>query len=454
MADEAVYLHGLRVENFLRCELVEIAIDGPGLTLITGENAQGKSSVLKAIIAALGGTKVLPDRPVREGAAQADVELDLGDKLVHLRVKPDRTATLTVTAKDGSSVYKSPQRLLDALVGQFAFDPLKLLRMKPGERLTTVRKLVGIDTTTLDAERQRLYEQRTAAGRDLKLLQGQLSGIAVPAEVEPLKPAAMPPERVSMRVLAERLRDATEQRRGNEESRKALAKEERALSDLEALIIDLRSQLRAAEKARDATAVTTVQQRVIVAALVDPDTDAIEAEMSSAEDTNAAVAVAERIEERRQQAHREAIAYRALAETARSEKAKEVKAKSDDYYRLDMKIAEIDGAKVKLLEGAVFPVPGMGFDDEDVTYQGIPFGQCSASEQLRMCLATGAALNPRLRLMLAESGNDLDQTRLREMALWAKEHEMGVILERVAGETPVGVVIAAGKVAMDTREVK
>ena len=124
MADEAVYLHGLRVENFLRCELVEIAIDGPGLTLITGENAQGKSSVLKAIIAALGGTKVLPDRPVREGAAQADVELDLGDKLVHLRVKPDRTATLTVTAKDGSSVYKSPQRLLDAL----RIAPLRLPR--------------------------------------------------------------------------------------------------------------------------------------------------------------------------------------------------------------------------------------------------------------------------------------------------------------------------------------
>ena len=94
----------------------------------------------------------------------------------------------------------------------------------------------------------------------------------------------------------------------------------------------------------------------------------------------------------------------------------------------------------------------MGLGEGDITFNGIPFGQCSSAERLRMCLATGAALNPRLRVLLVEQGNDLDQDALRQVAEWARENEYEVIMERVAGEAPVGVVIEAGKVAADLRK--
>ena len=52
--------------------------------LIAGKNKQGKSSLLRAMSAALGGGKEKPDQPVRKGekSAQIQVELDNGATIV------------------------------------------------------------------------------------------------------------------------------------------------------------------------------------------------------------------------------------------------------------------------------------------------------------------------------------------------------------------------------------
>ena len=448
---DPVYIHGLRAENFMRLELVEIPLDGPGLVQITGDNAQGKSSVLKAILAALGGTRALPAKPVREGADHAEIDLDLGDKLVHRRINPDGSATLTVTAKDGTATFKSPQKLLDALVGQFAFDPLRLLRMKPAERLATVRALVGIDTTGQDAERQRLYEQRTGVGRDLKLLQGQLAGCVVPEVPGPAPAAAVVPPRVSVAELVTRQQEAFAVQTAQEEERDQLTRLAVDEDVQRQLLADLHREFEEAEAKLTGIMQARAAAGAVCDAQVAPDLAGLDRALREADATNAELATLERNEAARQRGYAGVVATyeRALAE--RQAKALEAQAKSEEQERLSAAIAAIDAAKVALLAGAAFPVPGMGFGDDDLTFQGIPFAQCSASEQLRLCLGTGAAQNPRLRLIATESGNDLDRVRLREMAVWAKEHDMLVLLERVAGETPVGVVIEAGRVAQDTR---
>lgn len=60
----------LRAENFKRLSAVRIRPDG-SLFQIGGRNAQGKSSVLDAVQAALGGLEAVPDRPIRNGAWHA-----------------------------------------------------------------------------------------------------------------------------------------------------------------------------------------------------------------------------------------------------------------------------------------------------------------------------------------------------------------------------------------------
>ena len=104
----------LRAENFKRLKAIRINPTG-NTVMIGGRNAQGKSSTLDAIEAALGGGKHLPDEPVRRGERKAKIVLELDDITVTRRFS--RTgSSLEVLAKDGSKL-KSPQAVLDKLLG-------------------------------------------------------------------------------------------------------------------------------------------------------------------------------------------------------------------------------------------------------------------------------------------------------------------------------------------------
>jgi hypothetical protein len=74
-------------------------------------------------LAALGGTEALPKVPVREGASEAIIRLDLGDYVVTRKIKAkdggEYTTSLTIETPDGVKA-KSPQTLLNDLVGRFS----------------------------------------------------------------------------------------------------------------------------------------------------------------------------------------------------------------------------------------------------------------------------------------------------------------------------------------------
>ena len=72
----------LEAENYKRLKAIEITPDG-NTVVIAGRNAQGKTSVLDAIWAALGGREGnKASKPIREGAETAKVRVDLGDIVV------------------------------------------------------------------------------------------------------------------------------------------------------------------------------------------------------------------------------------------------------------------------------------------------------------------------------------------------------------------------------------
>jgi recombinational DNA repair ATPase RecF len=115
----------LRAENVKRLKAVRIKPDG-NIVQITGRNAQGKTSVLDSIWYALQG-RAKCDRPIRDGAESAEVEVNLGDLIVK-RKWTDKGSYLSVENLEGA-VYKSPQAILDKLVGELTFDPLAFTRM-------------------------------------------------------------------------------------------------------------------------------------------------------------------------------------------------------------------------------------------------------------------------------------------------------------------------------------
>jgi hypothetical protein len=109
-------------------------------------------------------------------------------------------------------------------------------------------------------------------------------------------------------------------------------------------------------------------------------------------------------------------------------------------------IEAIDDDKQKQLESAKWPVDGLGFSDDGITFGGLPFEQASSAEQLRVAVAIGLALNPTLRVLLIRDGSLLDGDNLEAISEMASEADAQVWLERVGDDGHCAVVIEDGQI--------
>lgn len=404
----------LRAEDFKRLRAVSIRPVG-SLVQITGKNAQGKSSVLDAVFAALGGSAAAPDRPVREGADGSTVFVDLGDIRITRKFSAAGKTTLVVESGDGLR-YPSPQAVLDELVGRLTFDPLAFSRMDAKKQAQTLRDLVGLDTSKLDADRKRAFDERTDVNRDLKKLQAQLAEM----------PAVEAPDaEVSMLDVARELSVANDVIARNQRAR-------RDAKDAQEHVLNVLSKVEAAKKALEAarSELTKAEEdekaaTAIAATLVDPVIGDVTERMGKVEQANA----------------------RVRAKKARAAKAAEFTAKDAEAAALTKKLAEVDHAKTRMLAEARFPIVGLSIEGDAVTMNGFPFSQASSAQQLRCCLAIGAALNPKLRVVLVRDGSLLDEEGLGLVEEWAEVNNMQVLMERVSdGRASAGILIEDGEV--------
>lgn len=63
-----IKITNLELENIKRIKAVQLTPSESGLTVIGGNNGQGKTSVLDGIAWALGGDKFKPSQPQRDGS--------------------------------------------------------------------------------------------------------------------------------------------------------------------------------------------------------------------------------------------------------------------------------------------------------------------------------------------------------------------------------------------------
>lgn len=402
----------LRAENFKRLKAVRIRPDG-ALVQITGRNAQGKSSVLDALWALLGGKDASPKKPIRDGADSATLSVDLGEIQVR-RKFTSAGSTLIVETADGLR-YQSPQAVLDALVGKLTFDPLAFSRMSDADQAQTLRQIAGYDPTEIDKERARLFDERTAVNRNAKKFQSQLDGIP---QVD------APDTEVSISALAKEHSSALAVKHANDQRRQILQGLVDEGKHARAEVTRLTKELASAKDRLKEIEVTYAAQKTEVAALQDPDVSIITSKMEQAEAVNTAVA----------------------KKRERAAKLVEFEQRKEESERLSAAIAELDAKKARALASAKFPVEGLSIEGNVVMFSGVPLSQSSSAEQIRVGLAIGAALNPKLRVVLVRDGSLLDANGLKFVAWWAEVNQMQVLMERVADGTATGIVIEDGEV--------
>ncbi|HEY6005345.1 MAG TPA: AAA family ATPase [Anaeromyxobacter sp.] len=421
----------LEAENFKKLVAVEIAPEG-GVVEIRGANGAGKSSVLDSIAAAIGGEKLCPAQPIRRGAKGARVEVELDEDLViERRWTAAGGSRLEVRSKDGLK-HSSPQKLLDGLVGKLTFDPLAFLREVPTRQAEILRQLVGIDFGPLEEKRRKLYDARTIANRQVSQLKARLAGrpeIAVTSDV-PAEPVSAAELIAEQQRRSEQLTANNIERQSLEIARNVFRAAKQAHEAAKAETARARAALEAAERREAETGEALRKQsehgqvlQAKVAELVDPDMGEIPEKLRKLESVN------ELIRLRHQ---------RALL-------AGELAAAEEEAQKFDFEIAKIDAQKQGTLEQAKFPIDGLGFTDVGVTLNGLPLEQASSAEQLRVSLAMGAALNPKLRVLLVHDGSLLDEKSLQLVASFAEKAGMQVWLE-VVSPGGAGVVIEDGHV--------
>ena len=399
----------LAAENIKRLKAVDIEPDGT-LQIITGRNAQGKTSVLDAIWLALGGGQASKDtpRPIRDGETSAAVTLDLGDLLITRTWDAEKDKTeLKVTAPDGAK-YRSPQTLLDGLVGKLSFDPLAFTRLTAREQRQALLDLLDLDFAAADRERARLYNIRLETGRQMHAY-GDL----------PKLPADAPTAESSGALLVDRINMAHE---AADAIRKARAAIDSCLTRLE----DIDQRIAGLQNEREATAASIAEWERRIDDMPEPeDITGLRAALAGLEARNAEA-----------------------RENARILAAREAqKALQAEYTELTRTINAIDQRKADALAAATMPVDGLGFDDQGVTFNGVPFGQASAAEQIRVSLAMAMALNPTLRVIRILDGSLLDADSMAAIAAMAKAGDYQVWVERVADDADTAVVIEDGSVA-------
>jgi len=410
----------LHVENFKRLKAITIRPGADGLVKITGRNAQGKSSAIDAIWAALQGASVLKDtpKPVRDGQDKAEIRLDLGRYIVTRNWSKTGNSYLTVTVNDGEHAAKisSPQKLLDSLVGDLCFDPLAFTRLKDKPQADAVMALLGLDITEIDAERTVAYDARTMVNRDLKRAKDELSMLPQYGDIEPVDTAA----------LMRDLEAAQAQERDNADKVAAVGRAKAELKDATETFKILTEELAqsTARVARGKEAVVVAEK--IMASISEPDTGSIKAKIDSASEVNQKAAMNRRYVE---------------AEKA----SKKLQAESD---QLTTKIDGTYKAKQEAIAAAKMPVVGLSLDLETglLVFNGTPFKQASRSEQLRVAVVMAMAQNPELRVMRIEDASILDSEAMAMLQELAAEHDYQLWLEIVDESGKIGVHIEDGEI--------
>lgn len=402
----------LTAENIKRLRAVSITPDR-ALVQITGPNGSGKSSVLDAIFYALGGKGAIDPEPIRKGAERARIRLDMGEIVVKRLFTPKGT-TLEVEAADGTP-FKSPQAVLDKLLGTLSFDPLAFLRADPKTRLTMLREAVplDIDVDALDREREKVFTERTDTSRRLKQFEAEAASLP--------DPDTGPKDTVSTAALATEFEAANQHNTEMAQLDHHRLDQASKVGALQTEIMSLEAQLFAARCSLETEQANLEGMPAAAPAI---DTAPIRERMKNAEAANRLYHAGQRARDVR---------------TA-------VLQITDEVVALTRKLEDIDEQKRAAMGRAKFPVEGLAFGDGDVSYNGFPFSQASGAEQLRVSASLAMAANPKLRVLRIKDGSLLDDASLAILSTMAEGEDFQIWIEMVDTSRKVGFVMSDGHV--------
>ena len=417
----SVTITALEAENVKRIKAVALTPSPTGLTLVGGNNNQGKTSVLDALAWALGGDRFRPDAAQRDGAiAPAHLKVTLSNGVVVER--KGKNASLTVTDPTGR---RSGQQLLNAFVEPLALDLPRFMDASDKEKADILLRIIGIgaELHTRDLEIKGLYDKRTFTG--------QLAAQKKHFAEEMISYPEAPDEPVSASELIRQQQDILARNGENQRLRAQYAELEQQVQQCVDELKRTRERIATLQQLADELDAKHTKlfnqretARKTVSQLQDESTAELEASIRDIEETNRKV--------------------RANLEKSRAED--EAAQYASEYDRLTESIQQKRADRMALLNGADLPLPGLSVEDGVLTYKGKHWRDMSGSDQLRVAAAIVRRLNPDCGFVLLDKLEQMDMTTLQEFSAWLKAEHLQAIATRVSTGSECQIIIEDGMV--------
>ncbi|HEP1783018.1 TPA: AAA family ATPase [Streptococcus suis] len=407
-----VTINRLEIENVKRIKAVKIEPSATGLTIVGGNNNQGKTSVLDAIAWALGGNKYKPSQAQREGSqVPPTLKIVMSNGLIVER--KGKNASLKVIDPNGQ---KGGQQLLDSFVEELAINLPKFMNSTPKEKADTLLQIIGVgdQLAELELKEKEIYNNRHAIG----VIADQKEKFAKEQEYYP----DAPEELISIADLIQQQQAILAKNGENARKRQNVATIKMQYENAEYTVDRLKQELAKAIDERDKHKQDLAIAQKDAMDLYDEDTKEIEASIAANDEINRQVRAN-------------------LAKDKAEEDAKEIR---QQYNALSVEIEQVRKQKRDLLTNADLPLEGLSVDDGELLYLGQRWDNMSGSQQLQVATAIVRKLKPECGFVLIDKLEQMDQVTLQEFGEWLKREGLQAIATRVSTGDECSIIIEDG----------
>ncbi len=412
--DANVKINVLEIENVKRIKAVTVNPKSNGLTVIGGNNNQGKTSVLDSIAWALGGKDFMPGNAAREGSiVPPRLKVTLSNGFVVER--KGKNSDLKVTDPTGK---KAGQTLLNEFVEKLALNLPKFMNSSNKEKADTLLKIIGVgdELAKLEHEEKELYQQRLVAGRiadqKRKFADEQVYYEGVPVDL------------ISPQELINQQQAILAQNGENQRKRERVTQYEYQVNILSDEVARVKSLLESKEHELNKAIADLGIAKMDAMDLVDQSTEELENNLNEIEEINRKV----RANLDKMKAEEEAAKY------------------ASDWNSYDVKIKNVRDRKYALLNSADLPLEGLSVEDGELTFNGKKWDSMSGSEQLRVSTAIVRKLNPQCGFVLLDKLEQMDMITLNEFSKWLESEGLQAIATRVSTGDECSIIIEDGLV--------
>lgn len=411
---ESIKINKLEIENVKRIKAVKIEPTANGLTIVGGNNNQGKTSVLDSIAWALGGDRYRPSQAQRDGSTiPPTLHIVMSNGLVVER--KGKNSSLKVTDPTGN---KGGQQLLNEFVEQLALDLPKFMEASGSEKAQTLLRIIGVgdQLAVLDKQEKELYNRRLAIGQ----IADQKKKFA---DEQPYYPDA-PKELVSPSELIRQQQEILARNGENQKKREQVEKYKNAVFFTRQSVDSMREQLEEEEKKLKEAEENLRIAQMNAQDLQDESTAELEASIANIEEINHKV----RANLDKDKAEEDALDYK------------------NQYAELTEQINKTRQDKTDLLSSAELPLPELSVKDGELVYKGQQWDNMSGSDRLKVSTAIVRKLNPKCGFVLLDKLEQMDLQTLNEFGGWLEQEGLQAIATRVSTGDECSIIIEDGYV--------